>query len=70
MEINIALFKEEDRWIAQALEYNVRAQGENKEMAVHELMRLVHAYMAIGSLVDQPPAPECYWNQKTLTITL
>lgn len=68
MTIHVAIFQENNLWVAQALEHDVCAQGENKAMAVYELLRLVHAYMDIGTLVTLPPAPDFYWERQRLTL--
>ena len=68
MELRVLLFKDQECWIAQLLEFHITAQGETAEDAIYELSRLITAEMvmrkrgAMQPLDDMPRAPVRYWQ--------
>lgn len=70
LELNILLFRGNENWIAQGLEYDIGAQGKTIDDALYELQRLIIGHVAIRQELDLPPlqeaipkAPEMYWRQ-------
>lgn len=65
---NVVLLQEEDHWVAQALEYDITAQGKNLQTAVDAMERTVVGQFVVDvAHKRQPfegiaPAPEEYWN--------
>ena len=68
MELRVLLFKHEDSWVAQLLEFYITAQGDTIEDAIYELSRLIVGEMVMRKqgmmqpLDDMPRAPVRYWQ--------
>ena len=68
MDLRVLLFKDQEHWIAQLLEFHITAQGETTEDAIYELSRLISGEMVMRKkgmlqpLDDIPRAPHKYWE--------
>lgn len=70
MKINIAVFEERGRWIAQALEHDVRVEGTNSAEAVSNIKVKLDALQILEKLCDLPPAPEICWEKAALVLSV
>jgi hypothetical protein len=67
IRITAVVFKEDDLWIAQCLEYNLVSCAATQEDLPKELMRQVRAQIDADSRAGKPPffaykpAPPKYW---------
>lgn len=67
--LQVLLYKQEDWWIAQCLEYDIAAQAKSTEDVLYEISRLfVSRFVAAEEvgikdpLESLPPAPEEFWK--------
>jgi len=66
--MQVLLFREYDRWVAQGLEYDIAASGETIPEAQEAFIRTLTAQVAGAHHYGQPPlenfepAPDCYWK--------
>ncbi len=66
--LQVLLYKKEDWWIAQCLEYDITAQAKTLEDVQYELSRLfIFRFIAckeegIDPLESLPPAPQKFWD--------
>lgn len=70
MKINVAIFQDHGRWIAQALEHDVRVEGANSAEAVSFMKAKLDALFLLDRLCDLPPAPEICWEKAALILSV
>lgn len=70
MKVNVAVLEEQGRWVAQALEHNVRVEGANSAEVVYRIKEKLEALYVLKELCDLPPAPQWYWEWASLTLSL
>ena len=68
-KLSVLLFKEDDWWIAQCLEYDLCSQAKTPEDVLYEFERVLLAQMLISTEANEEllagiePAPEEYWKR-------
>src|SRR5438105_2791923 len=66
--ITVLFFKQGGRWLAQALEYDLAAQGENVEIAKRAFERTFQGQLELDKRMKRPflsrvpKAPPMYWE--------
>lgn len=66
--LNVVLLQENDAWVAQALEYDITAQGKSMQAATDALERTVVGQLVVDLRHGLQPfegieqAPKQYWN--------
>lgn len=70
MKVNVAVFEEQGRWVAQALEHDVRVEGTSSAQAVYRIKEKLEALYVLEKLCDLPPAPEPYWEKAALILSV
>jgi len=69
-QLNLLIFKEDDWWIAQCLNYDIAAQARTLSDVQYEIQRVLVGRIAMAEKlgIDPfkgiPPAPEMYYNKK------
>ncbi len=66
--IQAVVFREEGRWVAQCLEYDIATQAESMDGLYDKLGRVLASYLSLaaGQAMSPfdgiPPAPKRYWE--------
>ena len=61
-ELRIVLYREDDLWIGQCLEHDIRAQASNVKELENRLVATVEAHKEQGGLADIGPAPKVFFD--------
>lgn len=68
-ELNVLVYKEENAWLAQCLEYDIAAQDESPEKVIEAFKWVFWSHIAFDRerkrelLSTIPKAPERFWVQ-------
>jgi len=66
--IQAVVFREEERWVAQCLEYDIATQADSMDGLYDKLGRVLAAYLGLAAeegtapFAGIPPAPKRYWE--------
>jgi len=66
--IRAVVFREEGRWVAQCLEYDIATQDDSMDGLYDRLGRVLAAYLGLAAepgadpFAGIPPAPKRYWE--------
>lgn len=67
LRVNVVVFREDDWWVAQCLEYDIATQTKELTDLSYELNRVLAAQIAVSAELGQEPfsgigpAPRRYW---------
>lgn len=56
--LTLLLFKENDFWLAQCIEYNFLSQGNSPERTIHRMFQTIEAHIHFSDLDGREPFPE------------
>jgi hypothetical protein len=66
--IQAVVFREEERWVVQCLEYDIATQADSMDGLYDKLGRVLIAYLGLAAeqgtvpFAGIPPAPRRYWE--------
>lgn len=60
--IRAVVFREEGRWVAQCLEYDIATQDDSMDGLYDRLGRVLAAEPGADPFAGIPPAPKRYWE--------